>query len=128
DYKDVPALKKLITSQGKMFSRKRSGLCAPFQRAASDAVKGARFMGVLPYVGEYPAAAALPKPGRPAGFFRPPGTAMTDPTAAFAAAVARHQAGALAAAEHLYRELLGAQPDHVAARSNLGALLVRAGR
>jgi small subunit ribosomal protein S18 len=52
DYKDVSALKKLITSQGKMFSRKRSGLCAPFQRAASDAVKRARFMGLLPYVGE----------------------------------------------------------------------------
>jgi small subunit ribosomal protein S18 len=52
DYKDVPALKKLITSQGKMFSRKRSGLCAPFQRAAADAVKRARFMGLLPFVGE----------------------------------------------------------------------------
>lgn len=53
---------------------------------------------------------------------------MTDPTAAFAAAVARHQAGDLAAAEQLYRELLAAQPDHAAARCNLGALLVRAGR
>jgi small subunit ribosomal protein S18 len=52
DYKDVTNLKKLITSQGKMFSRKRSGLCAAFQRAASDAVKRARFMGLLPYVGE----------------------------------------------------------------------------
>jgi len=45
-------MKKLITSQGKMFSRKRSGLCATFQRASSDAVKRARFMGLLPYVGE----------------------------------------------------------------------------
>jgi small subunit ribosomal protein S18 len=52
DYKDVGNLKKLITSQGKLFSRKRSGLCATFQRAVSDAVKRARFMGLLPYVGE----------------------------------------------------------------------------
>jgi small subunit ribosomal protein S18 len=52
DYKDVPALKKLVTSQGKLFSRKRSGLCAAYQRAVSTAVKRSRFMGLLPYVGE----------------------------------------------------------------------------
>lgn len=52
DYKDVPSLKKLMTSQGKMFSRKRSGLCAAYQRAVATAVKRARFMGLLPYVGE----------------------------------------------------------------------------
>ena len=33
DYKDVQTLKKLCTSQGKLFSRKRSGNCAAFQRA-----------------------------------------------------------------------------------------------
>src|SRR4051812_18272212 len=43
DYKDVNTLKKLCTSQGKMFSRKRSGNCAAFQRAVKDAVKRARF-------------------------------------------------------------------------------------
>src|SRR5262245_54841486 len=52
DYKDVPTLKKMCTSQGKMFSRKRSGSCAAFQRAVKDAVKRARFMALLPYVGE----------------------------------------------------------------------------
>ncbi len=52
DYKDVSNLKKLITSQGKLFSRKRSGLCATFQREVGTAVKRARFMGLLPYVGE----------------------------------------------------------------------------
>ena len=30
DYKDVQTLKKLCTSQGKLFSRKRSGNCAAF--------------------------------------------------------------------------------------------------
>ena len=52
DFKDVPSLKKLVTSQGKLFSRKRSGLCAAYQRAVSGAVKRARFIGLLPYVGE----------------------------------------------------------------------------
>ncbi len=52
DYKDVGNLKKLITSHGKLYSRKRSGLCAPYQRAVSTAVKRARYLGLLPYVGE----------------------------------------------------------------------------
>ena len=52
DYKDVPTLKKLTPNQGKMFSRKRSGNCAAVQRATGDAVKRARFMALLPYVGE----------------------------------------------------------------------------
>ena len=49
---NVRALKKLVTNQGKLFSKKRSGLCATYQRAVSLAVKRARFMGLLPYVGE----------------------------------------------------------------------------
>jgi small subunit ribosomal protein S18 len=52
DYKDVVSLKKLVSAQNKLFSRKRSGLCAPFQRAASAAVKRARFIGLMSYVGE----------------------------------------------------------------------------
>jgi small subunit ribosomal protein S18 len=52
DYKDVQGLKKLTTGQGKLYSRKRSGNCAPFQRAVAVAVKRARFMALLPYVGE----------------------------------------------------------------------------
>jgi small subunit ribosomal protein S18 len=52
DYKDVQGLKKLTTGQGKLYSRKRSGNCAPFQRAVATAVKRARFMALLPYVGE----------------------------------------------------------------------------
>jgi small subunit ribosomal protein S18 len=52
DYKDVQTLKKACNSQGKMLSPKRTGTCAPFQRALKDAVKRARFMALLPYVGE----------------------------------------------------------------------------
>lgn len=52
DYKDVTNLKKMMTSNAKLFGRKRSGLCATYQRAMAEAVKRARFMGLLPYVGE----------------------------------------------------------------------------
>jgi len=51
DYKDVDALEKLITAQGKLLSRKRSGNCAWHQRSAKKAIKRARFMALIPYVG-----------------------------------------------------------------------------
>jgi len=51
DYKDLPSIVKLLTPQGKMFSRKRSGNCARHQRMVKIAVKRARFMALLPYVG-----------------------------------------------------------------------------
>ncbi len=51
DYKDLASLTKLTTQQGKMFSRKRSGNCAKHQRSCKKAVKRARFLGLLPYVG-----------------------------------------------------------------------------
>ncbi|MSR32599.1 MAG: 30S ribosomal protein S18 [Gemmataceae bacterium] len=52
DYKDVVTLKKMCTGQGKMLGRKRTGSCAAFQRAVQDSVKRARFMALLPYVGD----------------------------------------------------------------------------
>lgn len=52
DFKDVANLKKMCSGQGKLFSRKRSGTCATYQRALCSAVKRARFMGLLAYVGE----------------------------------------------------------------------------
>jgi small subunit ribosomal protein S18 len=51
DYKDVVTLQKLMTSQGKIFSRKRSGNAARFQRMVKVAIKRARFMALLPYIG-----------------------------------------------------------------------------
>lgn len=50
DYKDVATLQRLTSAQGKLFSRKRSGLNAPAQRRVALAVKRARFMALLPYV------------------------------------------------------------------------------
>jgi small subunit ribosomal protein S18 len=51
DYKDIPTLQRLLTAHGKLFSRKRSGLTAAEQRSATQAVKRARFIALLPYVG-----------------------------------------------------------------------------
>ena len=50
DYKDIPALQKLTTQQGKIFSRKRSGNCARHQRSARRAIKRARLIALMPYV------------------------------------------------------------------------------
>ena len=52
DYKYIGLLKKLCTNQNKMFSRSCSGRARGCQRAASSAVKRARFMALMPYVGE----------------------------------------------------------------------------
>jgi small subunit ribosomal protein S18 len=51
DYKDLQALAKQVNAQGKLFSRKRSGNCAKHQRMVQLAVKRARFMAILGYVG-----------------------------------------------------------------------------
>ena len=51
DYKDLQTLFKLCTSQGKLYSRKRSGNCAYHQRSAQCAVKRARYMAMIPYMG-----------------------------------------------------------------------------
>ena len=51
DYKDAMGLAKLTTAQGKIFSRKRSGNCAHHQRQVRRAIKRARIMALLPFVG-----------------------------------------------------------------------------
>jgi small subunit ribosomal protein S18 len=51
DYKDVSTLERLCSQQGKLFSRKRSGNCAGHQRQLKNAVKQARYLGLLPFVG-----------------------------------------------------------------------------
>ncbi|MEE2937226.1 MAG: 30S ribosomal protein S18 [Planctomycetota bacterium] len=52
DYKDVELLKKMINRQGRIVGRRKSGCTAASQHAVSAAVKRARFMALLPYVGE----------------------------------------------------------------------------
>ena len=52
DYKDIDRLRKLITIRGQFLPRKRSGNCAKCQRQARVAVKRARFLALLPYIGK----------------------------------------------------------------------------
>ncbi len=51
DYKDLPTLQKMVTSQGKHFARKRSGNCAKHQRMSRRALKRSRFIGLMPFTG-----------------------------------------------------------------------------
>jgi small subunit ribosomal protein S18 len=50
DYKNVYVLRRLITSQGKVFSRVRSNLHAKHQRQLRTAVLRARMVALLPFV------------------------------------------------------------------------------
>jgi small subunit ribosomal protein S18 len=50
DYKDAYFLRKFLNSQGKMYPPKRFGLSAKEQRHLAQAIKRARFMGLIPYV------------------------------------------------------------------------------
>ena len=50
DYKDIDALGKFMNPHGRMIARKRTGICAKHQRQLAQAIKRARFMGLLPYI------------------------------------------------------------------------------
>ena len=50
DYKDTESLKKVISGNGKILSRKRTGANAMEQRMLARAVKRARYLSLLPYV------------------------------------------------------------------------------
>lgn len=52
DYKDVNRLRRYITEKGKILPRRQTGVCAAHQRALTTAIKRARFMALLPYVGD----------------------------------------------------------------------------
>ncbi len=50
DYKDIPLLQRMTSAQGKLFSRKRTGLDAEGQRKLALALKRARFLALMPFV------------------------------------------------------------------------------
>ena len=49
DYKATEDLRRLMTPNGKIYSRKRLGISAREQRMISQAIKRARHMALLPY-------------------------------------------------------------------------------
>ncbi len=50
DYKNVALLQRLTSAQGKLFSRKRTGLNAEAQRKVAVALKHARHMALMPFI------------------------------------------------------------------------------
>ena len=51
NYKDVKSLKYFTTERGKIIPRRISGSCAKHQRALTQAIKRARTIALLPFVG-----------------------------------------------------------------------------
>ena len=52
DYKDLELLGKLVNRQAKILGRRKSGCTAASQHAVTSAIQRARFMALLPSVGE----------------------------------------------------------------------------
>ena len=50
DYKDIDLLRKFITEQGKILSRRSTGLNAKQQKKLTKAIKRARILALLPFL------------------------------------------------------------------------------
>lgn len=53
DYKKVDLLRKYITEEGNIRPRRQTGTCAKHQRSVAGAVKQARQIALLPYIGRH---------------------------------------------------------------------------
>jgi small subunit ribosomal protein S18 len=51
DYKDSKTLRNFVTERGKIIPRRIYGTCAKHQRELTEAVKRARQLALLPYMG-----------------------------------------------------------------------------
>ncbi|MCO5221176.1 MAG: 30S ribosomal protein S18 [Thermomicrobiales bacterium] len=51
DYKDLPRLRRHISERGKIEPRRKTGTCAKHQRSLTTAIKRARHVALLPFVG-----------------------------------------------------------------------------
>lgn len=51
DYKDLDLLSKLVNRHGRIVSRRKTGCRASSQHAVAKAIKRARFMALMPYIG-----------------------------------------------------------------------------
>lgn len=52
DYKNLDLLSKLTNRHGRIVGRRKTGCTAVSQHALSAAIKRARFMALMPYVGD----------------------------------------------------------------------------
>lgn len=51
NYKEIEYLSKFLTPQGQILSRRRTGFCAQCQKQLKQAIKRARHVALLPFVG-----------------------------------------------------------------------------
>ena len=51
DYKDIDTLSRFITERGKIMPRRITGISLRHQRMLVNAIKRARYMALLPFVG-----------------------------------------------------------------------------
>lgn len=51
DYKNVGYLSKFVSANGRIQSRKRTGFSGQNQRKLAEAIKRARMIGLMPFVG-----------------------------------------------------------------------------
>ena len=51
DYKDIELLKLFITEQGKILPRRATGITVQQQRQLAKAIKRARILALIPFVG-----------------------------------------------------------------------------
>ena len=51
DYKDIDHLRRFVTAHGQILSRKRTGYCAQCQKQLKQAIKRARHLALMPFVG-----------------------------------------------------------------------------
>jgi small subunit ribosomal protein S18 len=49
DHKDLELLRRFVSGLAKIRAKKRTGVCASHQRRLSNAIKRARFLGLLPF-------------------------------------------------------------------------------
>ena len=52
DWKDAAKLRRYITEKGKILPHRQTGTCAKHQRELAQAIKRARYMALIPYVGD----------------------------------------------------------------------------
>ncbi len=52
DYKDLDLLNKITNRHGRIVGRRKTGCTAASQHAVTTAIKRARFMALMPYVGD----------------------------------------------------------------------------
>ncbi|MBI5306254.1 30S ribosomal protein S18 [Candidatus Wolfebacteria bacterium] len=52
DYKETDLLKRFVSAQAKIIDPKWKGTCSKHQRMLSTAIKRARIMALLPFVGK----------------------------------------------------------------------------